>query len=116
MSGEDVGDRGAIGDYIALKLPVAAQMLFEQRGVSTCGLAIDGVVSTHHRLRFPLHDRRSKRGKIGIFHIVTRGFHIDAVPRRFRTAVHGEMLGRGNSLQISRIIPLQTRDECHPHA
>ena len=109
MAAKDVGDGAAIGNDVALEAPVVAQMLFEQEGVRAGGLTVQRVVRAHHGFGFAFDDRGAKRGKVRVFHVVARSGDVNGVARRFRSAVHGEVLRRRDGLEIFRIGALQAR-------
>ncbi len=112
----NINDRVAVRYHIAAKLPCAAQLILQQESIRTGRLAIDAVVGAHHRFRFALGNGGAERGQVRVLHIVLRYLYIDRVPRRLRPAVHRKMLRRRDDPEILRIIPLQSRYECHPHA
>ena len=112
---ENVYDGVAIGNDIALKVPGAAELILKQKCVRAGGLAVDPVVSAHNRFCLAFGDGRAKCGQVGIFHVVLRYLHIDAVTTWLRSAMHGEMFRRGDHPKIFRIVALQAGYECHSH-
>lgn len=50
MVTKDVDDCVAIGNYVALKTPLAAQLILEQKLVGAGRLPVDAVIGAHHRL------------------------------------------------------------------
>ena len=116
VSAEDVDHRIAVGYYIAVELPRPAQLVLKQKIVGAGRLAVDPVVSAHHRSRLALGDGGAERGKIGVFHVVLGNLDVDAVTRRLRAAVHGEMFRSRDHPVILRVVTLQSGDESHSHA
>jgi hypothetical protein len=57
-----------------------------------------------------------KAGKVGGLEILRRGIYVELVTQLLRPTVYGEMLRRGNHLQIFWVVPLQSGDEGQPHA
>jgi len=102
MSLKDVGYSAAVGYDIALETPIVPEMLFEERGVRACGLAVQGVLGAHHRLGVAFGDSGTECGEVSVLHIMARSYDIDRVARGFWTAVHGEMLRRGDHLDVVR--------------
>ncbi len=62
VAAKDVGDRTAIGDYIAVKTPILTEMLLQEIGIGASWLAVQGVVRAHHGFGLALHDRGAKCG------------------------------------------------------
>ena len=93
MITKNIDDRIAVRNYIALKVPLAAQLILKQELVYAGRLAVNAVVSTHHRRGLAFGYRRAKRGQIRINLIMFANGDVRLVARRFRTAVHGIVFG-----------------------
>src|ERR1700758_4178181 len=93
-----------------------AQRLFEKHFAGAGWYTIDGVVGAHDGISMALYDSGAKCGQISVFKVVGRGIDVEAMTLRLRAAVHGVVFGSGDSLQIVRIIALQTLDEGNAHA
>src|SRR5206468_11748574 len=111
----NVVNRIAIGNHIAIELPGAAQLVDEKEVVGACGLAVDAVVGTHHRLGLAFDNRRAECGQIGVFHIVLRGGDVHGVSHGFGAAVHGEVLGRRDDTEVLGIVALHSGYEGNSH-
>ena len=111
-----IGQRPAIGGDKAGKFPLLAQRLFEQHVVGTSRHSIDRVVSTHGGSRLAFYDGGVEGGQVGCLQILGRGLHVELVTQLLRSAVYGEVFGRGNHLQIFRIVALQAGDKGEAHA
>ncbi len=116
VSAENVYNCVAIGNHVAIKFPGAAQLIFQQERVCASRLAVDAVVSAHNRLGLAFRDRCAKRRQVSVFHVVLRYLHVHAMPRCFRSAVHGKMFRRGNHAKIFWIVTLQSGDKRHSHS
>ena len=101
----DIAGRSAIGNHIALKMPLVAQVLLQQHWLRARWLAVNRVVGAHHRTRAG-SNCGTECWKVGVLEIMVRDFHIYSVPRWFRAAMHGEVFWRGQRLQILRIVTL----------
>ena len=54
-------------------------------------------------------------GQIGVPQVVERRTRIEGMTHTLGTAVHGKMLGTGHSLQVMRVVALQTVHHGHAH-
>ncbi len=63
MAARNVGHSVAIGDHIAIELPIVAQVLLKQHGVGAVRRAIDGAVGAHHGIGVPFDNRCANSGK-----------------------------------------------------
>ena len=109
-------DRRAIRDHVALKIPLAPQLVIEQKLVDAGGLPVDAVVGAHHGAGLALGYRRAERRQVGVHFVVLAHFHVGNVPRRLGSAVHREMLRRRNGEIVFRIVSLHAGDEGDAHA
>src|SRR5258708_39413658 len=98
MSLKDIGYGPAVRHHIALEPPIVPEMLFEERGVRACRLAVQRVVGAHHGLGVAFGDGGAECGEVSVLHIMARTYDIDRVARAFGTAVDAEMLRSGNHL------------------
>ena len=112
----DVRDRIDISDHRALKAPRVPQDLGQQPVIRRGGHAVERVVRAHQGRGVTLPDARLERGQVGLVQVALGDHRIELVPQRFRTAVHVKVLHRGDRLQVTRIIPLEPRDEGDPEA
>jgi len=106
-----VVDGIAVGDHIALEVPVLAQPLTQQPGQGADRRAADGVVRTHDRSGVGIDDGCAKRGEIRVFKVMRRWIDIEAMAAGFRPAVHGEVLWRGDHRGMQGIAALKATDE-----
>ena len=111
VTAENIGHRTAIRDNVALKAPITPQVFLEQNGIRTRWRAVQRVVGTHHGLGFAFHDRRPKRGQIGVLHVMPGGLNVNGVSGGLWTAMHREVFRSGNRFQIDGFVPLQAGDE-----
>ena len=116
MALEDVDDRSAIGDHVALESPLASQLVLQKEFIGAGGLAVDAVIGAHHRAGFGLDDRGAEGRQIGVHLIVLAYGNVGGVARRFRAAVYGKVLGRGDGAVIARVVTLQSGNKSHPQA
>ena len=116
VAGEDVDNRAAVGDHVALEAPLAAQLILEQELVGAGGLAVNAVVGAHHRVGLALCHRGAEGGQIGVQFVVLAHHHVCRVARGLRTAVHGKMLGGGDDAIVMRIVALHAGHKGHAHA
>ena len=70
MTLEHVDNGIAIGHHISVKLPGAAQRVFQQECIGARGLSIDAVVRAHDGLSLAFGHGGAKRRQVGVFHIV----------------------------------------------
>ena len=109
MIAENVDDCFAIRNHIALKSPLAAQLILQQKLVDAGRLAVDAVVGAHHRTGLPLRHRRAKRRQIGVQFVMLADFHVSRVARRLGAAVYRVMLGSRNDTIVFWIVALAAR-------
>src|ERR1022692_4222695 len=115
MAVKDVRHGIAIRYDVAVELPRAAQLIFEQESVGAGGFTVNAVVRAHNRLCPALGNGGAEGRKISVLHVMFRGWYINRVPRRFRPAVHGKMLRRRDHAKILRVIALQSGDKSYAH-
>ena len=116
MVGRDVADGIAVGDDVSLESPLAAQLILQQVLIGACRLAVDRVVGAHDRAGLAFDDGSAERGLVGIDLVVFAHVHIGEVACRLRSAVHGEVLRRGNREVVLRIVALQSGHVGNTHA
>ncbi len=116
MIPENVDDRVAIRNYIALKSPLAAQLILQQELVHASRLPVDAVVGAHHRAGLSLRHRRPERRQIGIYFVVLADFHVGRVAGRLGAAVYGVVLGSRNDTIVFWIVALHAGNKRHAHA
>ena len=115
MAGVKVPDGPAVGDDMALKLPLSSKRIAQQCFAPAAGLTVGTVVGAHDSLYLGILYQIFKSGKIGFLQIFWGGDGIELMAERFRAAVHGEMLGTGGAFQMLSM-PLQTVYISLPHA
>src|SRR5690606_8637664 len=76
----------------------------------------DAVVSAHDRASLAFDDRRAEGGEIRVLEIAQRDVDIRVVTRGFGTAVHGEVLGRGDHVRTIGIVSLHAAHVGHCEA
>ena len=111
--GVDVTDRVAVGHHVPVKRPRVAQNVLEQVIARTSRLPVHPVVSTHHGASAAVDDGGAEGGKIGVLQVVHGDVHIGMMTGRFRTAVHGKVLGSRDHVRECRIIALHALDKSH---
>src|ERR1041385_6080551 len=116
MIAKDVDDRIAVGNYITLKIPLAAKLVLQQKLIHTSRLAVDAVVSAHHGSSFSLGDSRSERRQIGVQLIVLADGYIRFVSCALGATVYGVVFGRRNGTIIFWIVTLHAGDKSNPQA
>src|ERR1019366_5408082 len=116
MIPKNVDDCLAIRNYIALKAPLAAQLILQQEVVYTGRLPVDAVIGAHHRTGFPLRHRRPERRQVSIQFVMLADFHVSHVAGRLGAAVYRVVLGSRNDTIIFWIVALHARDKRHAHA
>ena len=113
---EDVADRAAIAHHVALEAPLFAQALLEEVGAGAAGHAVHRVVDAHDGTGLAFRDRRLERVQVGVDQVVLADLGVEGMAQRFRAAVHGVVLRRGDGLQVTRIVALHALDEGDAHA
>jgi len=113
VASENILDRAAIGNHVALELPCAAQGVLEQKLVGAGRLTVGAVVGAHDRSCVTLDNGRPERRQIRVFLVMAADIDIREVPGRLRPTVDGEMLRRGNGKVVLRVISLQPGHEGH---
>ncbi len=98
---EDVDDRAAVGDDVALEAPLAAELILEQELVGAGGLAVDAVVGAHDGVGLALGDGGAEGGQIGVELVVLADVDVGGVARGLGTAVDGEVLGGGDDAVVA---------------
>ena len=73
VTGVDVGYRGTVANNVSIKVPGIAQVIVQEHGVRACGRPVDGVVSTHDRLRVRLSNSSTKGRQIGVRQVDRQG-------------------------------------------
>src|SRR3954470_13444251 len=116
MITEDVDDGLAIGNDIALEVPLATQLILQQELIQACGLTIDAVIGAHHGTSFGFGDRGAKCWKVGIELVVLADLYVRSVAGRLGAAVDGVMFRRGDDTIVFWIISLHTGDEGNAQA
>ena len=116
VSLEEVDNGIAVGNNITIKLPGAAERVFQQERIGARGLTIDAVIRAHNGLGFAFGYGRAERWQIRVFHIMFRDLDIDGVPRRFWTAVYRVVFRRGDHAEVFGIVALQSSDKSHAHS
>ena len=81
VAGEDVNHRAAIGNHVALEVPLTAQLVLQQEFIGAGGLAVDAVVSAHYGAGLGLGDRGAEGGQISVQFIVLAYGHVGGVTR-----------------------------------
>ena len=116
MAGVDVCHGGAVTDDISVKMPGVAEMIAQQHGVGAGGSSIDGVIGAHDGLGVGFGHCSAEGGKVGVLEIVRRDIDVEAVPDRLRATVHSVVLGRGDNLEVFRVITLHAGNKGDTHA
>ena len=81
MARVEVPDGPAVGDDVALKLPLSAKRIAQQRFAAAAGLAVGAVVGAHDSLDLCLLYQVFKSGKIGFLQIFLGGDGIELMPQ-----------------------------------
>ena len=76
MIAEDVDHGVAIGDHVALEVPLAAQLVLQQKLVCAGGLPIDAVVGAHHGAGLALGYRRAECRQVGVQFVMLAHLHV----------------------------------------
>ena len=76
---EDVDDRAAVGDDVALEAPLAAKLILKQELIGAGRLAIDAVVGAHHGAGFAFGDGGAEGGQIGVELVVLADVDVGGV-------------------------------------
>ena len=108
--GENVVNRAAIGNDVAVETPLPAQQVRKQQRIRAGRLAINGVVGAHHRADMAFAHGGLKMRQVGFVKIAFGRLGIERVPLRFRPAVDGKMFRAGHRLDVIRIVALQVRE------
>ena len=96
-----------VADDRTVESPLPAQDVGQQPSVHTARDPVHGVVGAHDRLRARLH-ALFESGQIGLAQILLADCGIEAEPVLLRAGVDGEVLRRGDGLQMLRIASLHT--------
>ncbi len=102
VAGVDVGDGGAVGDDVAVEVPVVAEVLLQEHFVGAGGRTVDGVVGAHDGLRVGLSNGGAEGGQVGVFEVVWGDIDVEFVAERLGSAVHGVVLGGGDDAEVVR--------------
>ncbi len=113
---EDVFDRVAVRNHVALESPSIAQRLLQQQRAGRRRLAIHAVVGAHDCGDLALLHQRLERGQVGVVEILLARMHIEVMSIGFGPAMHREVLRRRVHLAVLRIVALQTAHERDAHA
>ena len=116
MVAEDVDDRVAVGDDVALKLPFVSQLVLQQELIYARRLSVDAVISAHHRSGLGFGHGCAKCRQICVQLIMFADHHIRVVARAFWPAVDRVMFRRRNDAIVFRIVALHARNERHSHS
>ena len=109
-------DRSAVADDVTVELPFPAQFVLQQHLRGAGGFAVDAVIRAHDGLDVRFLNGRLERRQIRQRQIALGRPRVEGMPVVFRAAVHGVMLGRGDALEMLRVVALQAFDERHAHA
>src|SRR6266702_3769673 len=111
VTNRDVGNRGAIGDDIAMEVPIPAQRLLEEHFAGTRRRCIYRVIGAHHATCMRIYDEFAKRRQVGIREIIRRDFGIEGVPFGLGTAMYSEVLRGCDDLQVAAVRSLQASNK-----
>jgi hypothetical protein len=101
----DVDDGAAVGDDVALEVPLAAKLVLQQELVGAGGLAVDGVVGAHDGVGVALGDGGAEGGQVGVFSSCLLTVDVGGVAGGLGAAVHGEVLGSGDDAVVAGSSP-----------
>jgi len=113
VADKDIGDGRAVADHL---VPGVAQMLLQQHGIGAGRSAIDGVISTHHRLCVRLSYRGAEDRQVSILEVVRGDIDVGTMARRLRAGVDGVVFERGDHAEELWIIALHADHKGHAHA
>src|SRR5580704_153575 len=116
MASVDVCHGGAVTDDISVKMPGVAEMIAQEHGIGTGGSSVDGVIGAHDGLGMGFGHGSAEGGKVGVLEIVRRDIDVETVPDRLRATVHSVVLGRGDNLEIFRVVTLHASNKSDTHA
>ena len=110
----DVGDRLAVGNDVAVELPVAPQPVGQQGPAGTGRRTVHRVIGAHDRPGLALDHGGPERRKIGVREIA--GGRVDVVPvaTGLRPGMDGEMFRRRDGPVIRSVFALQAANEGNP--
>ena len=111
MEVQHVVERIAVGHHEPAESPVLAQAAIEQPVGGAGRRAVQRVVGAHHRAGAAFDQRGTERRQVGRLQIARGDIHVETVTPRLRTAVHSQMLWRGDRARMPRIVALQAADE-----
>src|SRR6266702_5170581 len=111
VTDRDVGNRGAIGDDIAMEVPVPAQRLLEKLFAGARRRCVYRVIGTHHAIGMRIYDELTKRRQVRIRQIIRRDFGIEGVPFGLGAAMYGEVLRGCDDLQVVAVRSLQASNK-----
>ena len=102
----EILDGPAVTGHVTRKAPLVSQNILQQSLASAARLAIGAIISTHHCLHAGFLHAGLECGQIGLRHVLLGSDRIKAVTDVLGTAVHGEMLRTGCSLQVILVMSL----------
>ena len=107
---EVVVDGVAVGDHQAVIAPLVAEDVHEQAVAHRARNALVALVRAHHFADVTLDHQGLEGGEVGLPEVAHRHGHVHAVAERFRTAVHGVVLGAGVGLIVLAGLLLHAQD------
>ena len=107
---EVVVDGVAVGDHQAVIAPLVAEDVHEQAVAHRAGNALVALVRAHHFADVTLDHQGLEGGEVGLPEVAHGHGHVHAVAERFRTAVHGVVLGAGVGLIVLAGLLLHAQD------
>src|SRR6185437_188248 len=116
MIGGDISDRVAVRDHVSLEAPLTSQLILKQVLVCAGWLAVDRVVSAHHRPGLSFDDCSAEAGLVGVDLIVLAHINVGKVTCRLAPAVHREMLWRRDREVVLWIVTLKSGHVRNTHA
>src|ERR1700676_150891 len=107
----EIVDGVAIGNDVAVKLPIAAEDVAEEHVAGAGGGFVDAVVGAHDGVGVAFSDGGAEGGQVGVPEVVLGGIDVGLVARGLGAAVNGVVLGCGNSAELLRVVALDAFDE-----
>ena len=106
----EIGNGPAVGNNVTLEAPLIAEEV-EEEMIGAGRLAEHGVVGAHNGISVSIDDGGAKGWRVGVIEIVERHGNVEAVAESFGAGVDGVVFGRGDGLEIARVISLESSDE-----
>ena len=115
MKPEKVIDRPTIGSHVSFESPQITQDRHHQSVIATTRLPFKTIIGTHHRRHAGIHHQLMESRQISIPQIISTHLRIEFVAPYFGTTVYGIMFCTSRSLQVFRIVTLQSFDDSRSH-